>query len=119
MAGKSSSYINRAAGNLTFRDDWPCAQIEKTHARGWASYRWILQPAPVPPCTGLLHDRDVIGLAMSRAANGDQWLWRKVTRYAQFLAPRESVFADPAVLAAARRLARVQTHRLGSGRWGP
>jgi len=53
---------------------------------------------------------------MTQAADRDPWLWRKVTRYKQFLAPRETVFGDPAVLAAARRVAPAQPHPSGPDR---
>ena len=62
--------------------------------------------------------REVVRLAMTTAAERDSWLWRKITRYEQFLAPPESVFSDPEVLAAARRLADAPAPSLGPDREG-
>lgn len=60
--------------------------------------------------------REVVRLAMTTAAERDPWLWRKLTRYEQFLSPPESVFGDPEVLAAARRLADAPAPSLGPDR---
>lgn len=62
--------------------------------------------------------REGVRLAMTSAADRDAWLWRKVTRYEHFLAPPESVFGDPQVLSAARRLADAPAPSLGPDREG-
>ena len=53
---------------------------------------------------------------MWNAVNTDPWLWRKVTRYEQFLSPPETVFGDPQVLAAARRVASAEPPRVAPDR---
>ena len=61
-------------------------------------------------------DRQVVRMAMRNAAQTDPWLWRKVTRYEHFLSPPDTVFGDPQVLAAARRVASAQSPRLAPDR---
>ncbi len=61
-------------------------------------------------------DRQLVRMAMLNAAHTDPWLWRKVTRYEQFLSPPETVFGDPQVLAAARRVTSAQSPRLAPDR---
>jgi hypothetical protein len=61
-------------------------------------------------------DRQLVSMAMWNAAHTDPWLWRKVTRYEQFLSPPETVVGDPQVLAAARRVASPQSPHLAPDR---
>jgi len=61
-------------------------------------------------------DRQLVGTAIWNAAHSDPWLWRKITRYEQFLSSPETVFGDPQVLAAARRVAPAQSGPLAPDR---